>query len=175
MLTKAAGPACLLLVVLSRGIRLEPAVAVKPAAALALAALILEPAFTAFILSNNALGAGSGLGRGGGGGVIARGGVGARLFFGRSRKGEAAAAAAAAAMSAVNRVRWLTAGAQLALWAAVTLAYARLSLRCLRSREGSRRTVASYLAALRALAVKKRGNGSWVRFYNRSSLSLIHI
>jgi len=43
------------------------------------------------------------------------------------------------------------------------LAYANLSLRLSRSGDQSGRTVAGYLAAMRALAAKKRGTGGWVR------------
>lgn len=155
MLTRGAGPACLLLVVLSSGIRTEPSVAVKPAAAAALTSLLLEPVFNAYVLGN-AFGAGA---TGAGhhrvlGDLLRR--------FLRRKRGRPSAAAAAAA-SAVARARWMTAGAQLALWVAVMLAYAQLSLRISRSIAGPRRTVAGYMAALRALAAKKRGNGGWVR------------
>lgn len=151
MLTRGAGPACLLVVVLSRGLRAEPSVAVKPAAAVAIAALLLEPVFTAFVLGNAST-------LGGAPRVL---GILPRRF--RGRNNAAAAAAASAAATAVARARWLTAGAQLALWAAVVLAYAQLSLRFSMSSSGSRRTLSGYLTALRALAAKKRGTGGWVR------------
>lgn len=157
MLTRGAGPACLLLVVLSRALRAEPSVAVKPAAAAAFAALLLEPLFTAFVL-------GSAPTVGGAPRVL---GILPRRFRGRNRT--AAAAAASAAATAVARARWLTAGAQLALWVAVVLAYAQVSLRLSMSSAGSRRTLAGYLTALRTLASKKRGTGGWARV-NQSGL-----
>ena len=49
-LTKGVGPACLLVVVRTLSIRHEGSVAVKPAAALALADLLLEPLFSAYVL-----------------------------------------------------------------------------------------------------------------------------
>ena len=50
VLTKGVGPACLLVVVRTRSIRHEGSVAVKPAVALALADLLLEPLFSAHVL-----------------------------------------------------------------------------------------------------------------------------
>lgn len=160
VLTKGVGPACLALVVLSRNIRCEPSVAVKPAAVVALASLLLEPLFSAYILGTTATTAAAATSRHGAAGVVLLQRALSKLSGGR-RKG--AAAAAAAAEAAVSRARWLTGGAQLALWAAVVLAYANLSLRLSRTGGGSGRTVAGYMAALRSLAAKKRGTGGWVR------------
>ncbi|CBJ27123.1 hypothetical protein Esi_0055_0092 [Ectocarpus siliculosus] len=183
VLTKGVGPACLLLVVLSRSIRSEPSVAVKPAAAVALAALLLEPLFSAYVLggggaSNStvapaaaaaaAAATRSGLARllllrdvphrvlgqvGGGGGR--------RRSAAAAATAASASAAASAAAALVARARWLTAGAQLVLWAAVVLAYANVSLRLSRGPPG--KTVGGYMSALRSLAAKKRGTGGWVR------------
>lgn len=161
VLTKGVGPACLLLVVLSRGIRGEATVAVKPAAAVALASLLLEPLFSAYVLGTGtaAAAATAATTRNGAAGLLVQRAL-SKVTGGRRKS---AVAAAAAAEAAVARARWLTGGAQLALWAAVILAYANLSLRLSRAGGGSGRTVASYMAALRALAAKKRGTGGWVR------------
>lgn len=178
VLTKGVGPACLLLVVLSRSIRSEPSVAVKPAAAVALAALLLEPFFSAYILGG--VGCSSSTVAPAAAATATRSGL-ARLLLlrdvpqrvlgqvgrgGGGRRRSAAAAATAASASAaaaalVARARWLTAGAQLVLWAAVVLAYANVSLRLSRGPPG--KTVSGYMSALRSLAAKKRGTGGWAR------------
>eukprot|EP00752_Nemacystus_decipiens_P012863 g11388.t2 len=164
VLTKGVGPACLALVVLSRSIRCEPSVAVKPAAAVALASLLLEPLFSAYILRTTATTAtATATTRNGAAGVLLLQRALSTVTGGRRKGAAAAAAAAAAAEAAVSRARWLTGGAQVALWAAVVLAYANLSLRLSRAGGGSGRTVAGYMAALRSLAAKKRGTGGWVR------------
>lgn len=188
--TKGMGPACLFLVVLSRGVRMEPSVAVKPAAIVALAALLLEPLFNAHVIGGLAAqidasssysfssplvtAAGSAMakaGASGGGGVF---GVLAHNILKRNSKKAraetASAAAVAAAASAMSRACWLTAGAQLALWIAVVVAYARLSLRLSGDGQGYRRSVKSYMKALGVLASKKRSNGGWSRmvgYYGR--------
>lgn len=183
VLTKGAGPACLFLVVLSRGVRTEPSVAVKPAAVVALAALLLEPLFNTYVISGLAAqinvsssssssspfvtAAGSAIAE-----AVAPGGNGVFQILARSiltrdsnkaRADTASAAALAAAASAMSRACWLTAGAQLALWIAVVVAYARLSLRLSGDNLGDRRSVKSYMKALGVLASKKRGNGGWSR------------
>ncbi|CAN0165189.1 unnamed protein product [Ectocarpus sp. 6 AP-2014] len=181
LLTKGVGPACLLLVVLSRSIRSEPSVAVKPAAAVALAALLLEPLFSAYVLGGGGA-SNSTVAPAAAAATATRSGL-ARLLLlrdvphrvlgqvggggGRRRSAAAAAtaasasAAASAAAALVARARWLTAGAQLVLWAAVVLAYANVSLRLSRGPPG--KTVGGYMSALRSLAAKKRGTGGWVR------------
>ncbi|CAM9202710.1 unnamed protein product [Ectocarpus fasciculatus] len=183
VLTKGLGPACLLLVVLSRSIRSEPSVAVKPAAAVALAALLLEPLFSAYVLGGAGSSSSSSTVAPAAAAAATRSGL-ARLLLlrdvpqrvlgqvggggGRKRSAAAAATAASASASAaaaaaalVARARWLTAGAQLVLWAAVVLAYANVSLRLSRGPPG--KTVGGYMSALRSLAAKKRGTGGWVR------------
>lgn len=163
MLTRGVGPACLLLVVLSRDIRGEPSVAVKSTAVLSLAALLLEPVFTTYALKNNSLG-----------NTLAGHGYSSTFgaFFthrllgdrGNARLAENIIAAAATA-AAVERVRWLTASAQLVLWTAVMLSYARLSLRLARARGGGSQMMAAtgYMASLQTLTAKNRGTGggSW--------------
>lgn len=182
VLTKGVGPACLLLVVLSRSIRSEPSVAVKPAAAVALAALLLEPLFSAYVLGGGGASSSTVAPAAAATATATRFGL-ARLLLlrdvphrvlgqvggggGRRRSAAAAAtaasasAAASAAAALVARARWLTAGAQLVLWAAVVLAYANVSLRLSRGPPG--KTVGGYMSALRSLAAKKRGTGGWVR------------
>lgn len=187
VLTKGAGPACLFLVVLSRGVRTEPSVAVKPAAIVALAALLLEPLFNAYVIgglatqiagsSSPLVTASSAIHKAG----ASRGGGVFRVLAHnlltrnskRARAETASAAAVSAAASAMSRACWLTAGAQLALWIAVVVAYARLSLRLSGDNQGDRWSVKSYMKALGVLASKKRGNGGWSRMvghYGRRTL-----
>lgn len=152
---KGAGPACLILVTLSRDVRDEPTAAVKPAAFTALAALVIEPAFAAFVTRNLYL---VGLLPEPG---ITGSGVGILGWGGQRRK--AAAAAVAAATVEISRARWLAGAAQVALWAASMLALGRMALRASRGSGGTRPTLRSYLTALKTLASGRRGSGIWFR------------
>lgn len=192
VLTRGVGPACLLLVILIPNVRrnghtgggsssygavksglpsLSAAVSVKPAAFAALASLVLEPLFTAFVLGNATVVGGRNAASGGTLAIVRRfaqwplelltGGLSNTL--GRRRNKAAAVAAANAAASAVSRARWLTGGAQLALWIATMLSLGRIALCSARASRGARRTVGTYMAALGELASRKRGTGAWAR------------
>lgn len=161
VLTRGAGPGCLLLVALSRAVRSEPSAAVIPAAATALAALLAEPVFTAHVMASLASPTGASAAA-----AAAALAPSAGALFSRGRRDTAAATAATAAAvdaasSLVSRARWLAGSAQLALWAACMVSLWRLGLRASRASRGSSPTLGSYLLALRALAAGKRRSGVW--------------
>lgn len=190
VLTRAVGPACLLLVILVPGLRSSSSrssapgnnssmVSVRPATWVAVVSLLLEPLFTAFILSNSdafgttaanqsavgigvtellhrMLGSPTNL-------VLGAVNLGGGSGSGRRSKKAAAAAAVNAAANAISRARWLTGMSQVALWIATMLGLAHMALRFTQASRGARRTVGTYLTALKDLAARKRGTGGWAR------------
>lgn len=151
VLTRGAGPICLIIVALGRSIHSEPSLPVKHVALVALIFLVAEPLYTAHVASTVQQAATAA--------AVAT----SSSFFWSRRRTVAEDFVVTAGKTAICRARWLNCLAQLLLWAVTMRVLAKLALSASRASRSSRQSLGSYLGALEKLAEGKRNVGGWVR------------